>query len=316
MTGYIDGPGILESDTGSTIAVRDAQIPGDLRGVQGDGIGFGELRLTSWAESTTVLEGLTFEEAEPESWFPLLATAGVAGTAANYDREDGEVHGPERTALSRRGLLVTIGAATLFVGKSAAQESDQTYNVASFDLLKNLRGLKIDVDPGVAQYLEGEDVVFFLSADDSTVGTFSADEPGKTINPGTTGTVELESDTALTFVQELIAKAKADDTVIFEFRPQDTSFAAETVGDEIELSSEPVVVETVDAADPSEVLVRMNGTIIPHADETGSHAVGEWYVRDNTSLMYVVGEDTPDTSLVEVQVNLGAVERYWEQYFG
>lgn len=317
MTGKIDGTGVIQSDDGSTIAVENAQIPGDLRGVRGDGVGFGPLRLTSWAESTTVISDLEFEDAEAESWFPLLAVGGVAGTAAHYDREDGEIHNPERTALSRRGLLVTIGAATLFVGKSTAQsDSEQTYNVASFDLLQNLRGLKVDVDAAAADWFDGEDVEFFLSADGSMVGTFDADEPGKTLSPGTTGPVELESDTAVTFVQELIAKATADDKVIFEFRPQDTSFAGEPVDSEIELSSQPVVVETVQAAAPKEVLVRMNGTIIPHADESGDSAVGEWYVRDNTSLMYVVGPQTPDTSLVEVQANLDWTDRQKEKYFG
>ena len=315
MPGRIDGTGILESDGGSSIAATDVQLTGDLRGVRGDGVGFGALRLTSWAESTTIIEGLTFEEASAD-WFPFLMAGGVAGTVATHDPDDNE-EAIDRRSLSRRGLLVTIGAATFLIGKSAGQSDEtQTYNVATFDLIENLRGTKIDIDTAVANWLEGEDVTFFVSADGQSIGSFQPSEPGKTINPGTNGTVELESDTALSFIEELLAKARSEDKVVFEFRPQDTSFAEETVGDEIELSSEPVVVETVNAADPSEVVIKMNGTMIPNADESGSTAVGEWYVRDNTSLVYVVGEETPDTSLVEVQVNVGHLERTWQELRG
>ena len=317
MPGRIEGTGVLESQDGSKIAATDVQIPGDLRGVTGDGVGFGALRMTSWAESTTIIDGLAFEEADPDSWFPLLMGAGIVGTAAHKDANDPD-EAVDRRSFSRRGLLVTIGATTLLIGKSAGQTGgeSQTYNVASFDLIQNLRGVKVDIDVGVANWLEGEDVEFFLSADGVSLGTFNPSDLGKTINPGTNGTIELESDTALSLIEELIAKARSEDKVVFEFRPQDTSFAKETVGEEIELSSEPVVVETVDAAEPKEVVVKMNGTMIPHADESSNTAVGEWYVRDQTSLMFVVGEETPDTSLVEVQVNVGTVERVWQEIRG
>lgn len=314
MPGRIDGTGVLESEGGSSIAVTNVQLPGDLRGVQGDGIGLGALRLTSWAESTTVIEGLTFEQAD-SSWLPWLMAGGVAGTAANRDPDD-EEEAVDRRSFSRRGLIATIGAATFFVGKSTAQSDDTTYNVASFDLIQNLRGVKVDIDVGVANWLEGEDVEFFLTASGQSVGSFHPSEPGKTINPGTNGTVELESDTALSLIEELIAKADSEDKVVFEFRPQDTSFAEETVDSEIELSSEPVVVESVEAAEPSEVVLKMNGTIIPHTDESGSKPAGEWFVRDKTSLMFVVGPETPDTSLVEVQANVGTFDKLSEKYLG
>ena len=309
----------VSTDKGSTVHATDAEVPGDLRLVRGDGIGFGALRLTSWAESTTIIEGLRFEEADP-SWFPFLMVGGAAGIVHHErDVDDGE-SGIDRQTLTRRGILVTAGAATaaLFVGSSSGQSAgdQKTYNVATFDLIQNLRGLKVDVDVGIADWLEDENVEFFLSAGGQPVGSFTASEQGRTINPGTTGTVELESDTALSLVEELIATVGADDTVVFEFRPQDTSFAAETVGDAIALSSEPVVVETVNEAEPSEVVLKLNGTIIPHADESGEKPAGEWWVRDNTTLMYEVGPETPDTSLVEVQANVGWVDRQRERFFG
>lgn len=309
--------GVHETTGGSTIAVENAQVPDDLRAIEGDGIGFGPVRLTAWADSTVIIGDLTFDEAEPGSWIPLLSAAGLVG-AAHHEEHDRDVLPADRRQLTRRGLIATVGAATLFLATgTTSAEDDPVYNVASFDLIQNYRGLKVDVDVGAAEWLEGEDVEFYLSAADSTIGAFEAGEPGKTINPGTNGTVELQSDTALTFLQRLVAKIGADDTVSFEFRPQDTSFAEETVGDQIVISTEPVIVETIKAADePSRALIRMNETIIPHADERGDKPAGEWYVRDNTALVYVVGPDTPDTSLVEVTANLGWLERRRETLFG
>jgi len=318
MTGRLDGPGVLESDGGSTVATTNAQVPGDLRGIRGDGVGFGAMRLTSWAESTTIIEGLQFKEADP-SWFPFLMAGGVAGTAANRDPDDPE-EAIDRRSLARRGVLVTLGAAatSLFVGTSSAQSDDdqRTYNVANFDLIQNLRGLKVDIDVAIADWLEGENVEFYLTADGQSIGAFQAASRGKTINPGTEGEIELESDTALSFVEELIADVGAEDTVIFEFRPQSTSFADETVDDEIALSSEPVVVETVNEAGPDDVMVKLNGTIIPHTNENGDKPAGEWWVRDNTTLMYAVGPDTPDTSLVEIQANIGWLDQQQERLLG
>lgn len=314
MPGTLIGQGVLEPEDGSTIAAEDAHVPGDLRGVRTDGVGFGPLRLTSWADETTSISDLEFEEAEADSWLPFLSAAGATGAAAHYDREDGEVHDPDRTALSRRAVLATIGASTFLVGSTLANDQP-TYSVASFDLEQNRRGLRVDVDEAAADFLEGEDVEFYLSADDAAIGSFELDEPGLTINPGTEGLVELESDTALTFIQRMIASVRSDDNVHFEWRPQDTSFADEPTGEEIVLSDQPVVVETIEAAGESATVIKMVDTIIPHTDENGSKPAGEWYT-DGTTLRYVVGEQTPDTSLVEAHANLGRIDRIRERHFG
>lgn len=321
MPGRIDG-GVIEPEGGSTVSVDNAQVPGDLRGIRGDGVGFGPFRLTGWSGSPIAVSNLAFEPApEDDSWLPFLMAAGLVGHEAARESDDVDVEAVEASApgpqpLSRRAIIAGGAAALLLSGTVAGQSDDDDpprYDVASFDLSSNGRGLKVDVDTAVADYID-EDVGFFVTVNDNSIGGFEAGSAGKTINPGETGSVVVESDTALSFLDRLLASVRAEEEVAFEFRPREESFADAPTGEELVLSDQPVVVETVDETATDEVVVSMNGSLIPHADESGSSTLGEWYVRDSTALVYATAEGTPDTSLVSIRANVGLVDRLSEKY--
>lgn len=295
---------------GGNLHVVDGVAP-EVGRVGNYGVGFGPLRLTPWADSTVVIDDLEFAQAD-SSWLGVLSTGGaMAALAASTDDEPID---PDQLEVSRRGLLLATGAGlgALTLGTGTARADDDRHNVATFDLETNPRGLNIAVDDLVADYLPA-DHEFYVELEGTAKGSFEAGDESLTINPGLEGHVQVQSDDALSFVQQVIANWTADDELEYSFNPVDEPFSEQTVGDTIRLSSQPVLVEPVALADPSEVAIDINGTAIPHADN-GTAAVGNWWIRDGRELVYDVGENSPDSTLVEVRVNIGRLERLLRRF--
>ncbi|ELY97144.1 hypothetical protein [Natrialba asiatica] len=305
---------------GGNLHVVDGVAPQYLR-VGRYGVGFGPLRLTPFEDSTAVIDGLRYTTPEDDGWFPLAASAGAVGAALHHDRHDEPID-PESTQASRRQVLAATGAGLLALttaGIASAQEDDGPYQVAEFELTASNRGLNIAVDPLVADYLPDKHT-FYVSVNDNSIGRFQAGEESLTLNPGVEGTVTLESDDALSFVAKIIARVTADDEIEYEFQPaavsngsEYQSFADAAVGEEIVLSDQPILVDPIDTAEPEATIVTMNDETIPHADD-GDSLLGEWYVQDGRQLVYVAGEDAPDTSLVNIQVNVGRLASFRARY--
>lgn len=305
---------------GGNLHAVDAVAPQYLRTGQ-YGVGFGPLRLTPFADSTAVIDDLRFATPDDDGWFPLL-TAGVTGAAIHHTEHDDPID-PYGSDVSRRRMLAATGAGLLALtaaGTASASSDDDRFDVASFDLEHSPRGLNIAVDPVVADYLP-DDHTFYVSVNEAgNIGSFDAGEESLTLNPGVEGTVEIESDEALSFVSRVIARLTADDEIEYEFQPatvgngeDEDSFADFAVGDEVTITNQPILVDPIDIAGPSATLVQMNGEVIPHSDD-GNSELGEWYVQDGRRLVYVAGEDSPDTSLVNIRVNVGRIDRLRATY--
>lgn len=311
------------SPNGGNVHIVDGVAPTELRCGR-YGLGFGPLRLTPFAESTTVIDNLRYSVPEDDGLWPLATGAGITGAMLHYDKHDGKPIDPERTRTSRRRVLAATGAGLLALASAgrATASTDERHEVAHFDLTNSPRGLNIAVDPVVADYLPDEHT-FYVSVEGSSVGRFEAGEESLTLNPGIEGNVQLESDEALSFIARLWARIRADDEVEYEFRPSvfgsngdddaPQSFAEFAVGEEVVLSDQPILVDPMNQADPSGAIVAMNDTTIPHTDGRNS-AAGEWYVQDGRRIIYIVGEDAPDTSIVNIRINVGHLDSIRANY--
>lgn len=294
---------------GGNLHVVDGLAP-EIGRVGNYGVGFGPLRLTPWADSTVVIDDLEFTQADA-GWFNVLSAGGATAAATLAASSTDDPIDPDRLETSRRSLLLAagVGLATLGVGAGVASADDEDrHNVATFDLETNPRGLNIAVDDLVAEYLPA-DHEFFVDVNGTAQGSFKAGEESLTINPGIEGEVEVQSDDALSFVQRVIANYTAEDELEYSFNPVDEPFSEQTVGDTIQLSEQPVLVDPIEFVDPSEVAIDINDTAIPHADN-GTSEKGNWWIRDGRELVYDVGEDSPDSTLVEVRINIGRLERF------
>lgn len=295
---------------GGNVHIIDGVAPHDLR-LARYGVGFGPLRLTPFADSTVVLDDLAFASAEDDGWLPFIGSAGAIGALVYHDQTDGKPIDPEDTQPTRRAVLAGIGLSILAVGSARAAE-ESLYSVASFELVSSERGINLAVDDVVADYLPPEHT-FYVSVNDGSVGKFAAGEESLTINPGITGRVDLESDEALSFVSRMWADLRAEDEVVYQFQPVDEPFDSYTVGDEVVISDQPIITDPIDVSEPGDILLSVNDTSVPHADGRDS-AVGEWYLRDGRQLVYIVGEDAPDSTLVEITINAGLVDRLRAKY--
>ena len=288
---------------GGNVHVVDGVAPHELR-LGHYGLGFGPLRLTPFANSTVVLDNLEFAVADDSGWLPLLTAGGAVGAAIAHEETDGPLE-PDETRTTRRALLAGIGVTILAAG--SARADDDRFEVATFDLHESERGINVAVDDVVADYLPPEHT-FYVSVNGGSVGKFDAGSESLTINPGVTGQTTLESDEALSFISRVWANLTADDEVVYQFQPVEEPFSEHTVGDEIVLSDHPIITDPVAVGDASDTLVDLNGTTVPHVDGRDS-AVGEWYLRDSRQLVYVVGEYAPDSTLVEITINAGLLDR-------
>lgn len=307
----------FHAPNGGNLHVVQGVSPSPLR-IEGWGIGFGPLRIAPWADSTVVIDELTFESVKNDSLFSLFTTTmpatsasafGAAFVAASVS-DDGI--DPTDRSLTRRSFLVAAGTSALLAGAVTAQEDGETYNVAKFSLDESPRGIHLRVDDVVADYLP-PDQTFYVEVDGTDVGSFTAGKDSLTINPGITGEVTISSDDALSFIDKIIAKYTAEDELHYSFNPVDEEFSAQTVDDEVVISDQPILVEPIREADPKETLLQIDGETIPHADDEQG-ALGYWYLRDGQALVYVVGEDAPDSTLIDVHVNIGRIERLKQRF--
>lgn len=302
---------------GGNVHIVDAISPHHLR-LNSYGVGIGPLQIRPYANTTVIIDEFRYSTAEPWS-LPLLSTQSNVGTLAalgilaggSPDDDEDDAIDPEEYDVTRRELLIAVGAtATMAAGTARAEQ--EKLNVAEFTIEDNPRGFQLQVDD-VAQDILPADHSYYVEVDGTSRGDFNPGNGDRiTISPGITGEAKVQSDDVLAFWEKIVAATRSDDKIEYTLR-HDKPFSNEPTDDEVILSDQPVVVDPIREAGESGVLVKIDGDRVPHIDD-GSAAIGNWYLRDDTALVYRVGEAAPDVELTQVHINVGRLDKFLDRF--
>ena len=291
-------------------------------------VSFGPLRISPWESTTVVIDDLSFDVLDEDSVIPFLQSASgmptqstaAAGTLALpflAEVDDSAGEGETQAPLTRRDMLIATGvtatAATLGTGTAAAQQDDSdgdqpldsTRYVAEFELAESTRGIQIGIDDRVDQFLPvGE--TYYVEVDGSVVDSFEtgANTSARfTIGPGITGRVRVVAEDGVSLWRKVLADFSSGEPLTYTFNLEQPVSQRDR-GEEIVITDQPIVVDALRDAGEDETVLKINDTAISNLKD-GSSSRGNWYLRDETALVYEVGVDAPDSSVVELTINAG-----------
>jgi hypothetical protein len=311
-------------DGGGNVRILNGETPNTQWG--NGAVSFGPLRISPWESTTVVIDDLSFDVLDEDSVIPFLQSASgmptqstaAAGTLAlpflaEVEDEDSET----QTPLTRRDMMIATGvgvtAATLGTGTATAQDDDSgedqpldsTRYVAEFELAESTRGIQIGIDDRVDQFLPvGEK--YYVELDGSVVDSFKTGENDSarfTIGPGITGRVRVVAEDGVSLWRKILADFSSGEPLTYTFNLEQP-VAARDRGTEITITDQPIAVDALRDAGEDETVLKINDTTISNLKD-GSSSRGNWYLRDETALVYEVGVDAPDSSVVELTINAG-----------
>jgi hypothetical protein len=312
-------------DGGGNVRILNGKTPNTQWG--NGAVSFGPLRISPWKSTTVVIDDLSFDVLDEQSVIPFLQSASgmptqpstaaaAAGTLALPFLASVEDDDPEtQTPLTRRDMMIATGvtatAATLGTGTVAAQEEeddgtlDSTRYVAEFELAESTRGIQIGIDDRVDQFLPvGEK--YYVELNGSVVDSFKTganDSARFTIGPGITGRVRVVAEDGVSLWRKILADFSSGEPLTYTFNLEQPVSERDR-GAEIVITDQPIVVDALQDAGEDETVLKINDTAISNLNN-GSSSRGNWYVRDDPALVYEVGVDAPDSSVVELTINAG-----------
>lgn len=313
----VDGVAAGFAVAGGNIIVENATTPTLRTG--GWGLGFGPLRIAPFAGTTVRIDELSFAALESSFWPFLSAASGVtnqqtatAGAGAALLAASAP---DEEIALTRRDALVAAGVAAttaLATGTAAADDDDDddtdeaTRHVAEFELSENPRGIGIWIDDMVADYLpHGQ--TYYAEVDGSTVDSFeTGNGESLVIGPKIEGTLRIISESEASLVQRILVQIQRGEEIKYTFQ-LDEQLDETPRGETVLITDQPIVIDAIESAGSSETLIEIGGENIPHTDE-GSSTRGNWYIRDEVSLVVETDVDSPDSQQVELTINAGLLD--------
>lgn len=317
---------IHTGDGGGNVTVRNGLTPDIQVGAQA--VSFGPLRISPWDTTTVVIDDLKFDVLDEDSIIPFLqsasgmptqasagAGAGAAAMTLPFVAARDDDLPDHQTPVTRRKILMAAGTGMLAAaGTTAATQPvaadddddnggvDTTHYVGGFELVDAERGIQIGLDDRVEQFLPtGE--TYYVEIDGSVVGSFDTDGgSGRyTIGPGTTGTVRVVSRDGVQLWRRILADFRDGEPLTYTFTLDDDA-ADLSRGEEVVITDQPIVVDALRDAEEDGTVMSINDTTIPHTD-AGSSDRGNWYLRDDTALVYESGINAPEASSVELTIN-------------
>lgn len=225
---------------------------------------------------------------------------------------DDELSATRRSMLA---LAVTIIGAALAGGRVAAQNGDDlvALNIAEIDISKLDSPITIRVLDVIDDVLPPSTEIM-VDADEARVGEIGDPSEGVTMPAETTGTVSIYLRDSMGKLDRLLAWAKGiggDEEITFA-RELDQKASKYDEGKFITLTEHPALVEPVRESGPSETVLTVGNTVIPHQDDGASEA-GSYGVFED-SLIYELGPNPPASAAWELQTRLGTLAAIRTKY--
>lgn len=302
-TGYlsISGVAITPHTDGGAVAVPPSGrviSAGPVFQTQ-SGVAFGPLEIEPGSESTVGISRLEYPANEdtgllagllsvtPAAW---LASTLAAGPLITAQGEEAARESDSGSPLMSRRDVLKLGAVAsggLAATSPAAANGGDRIRVAEIDIDENPAGLTLGLTDTVSGVLPADNS-YSLSVDGITFGSFAPSESAS-VPSGTTGTIRIEvkSPGLGAYLSNLLGPPEHS----LEFTIENTA-SSHDVGDVITLTDDTATVDAVATAGPSETIVEIGGTSIPHPDEDDDSDVGTWKIQDD-SIKYTVGDSAP-----------------------
>lgn len=278
------------------------------------GTSFGPLELRAYGGSTVVVDDLSFHAVEDVGLFsgirdliPLIGVFGISTAheeTGNNGKGDNQDTDATRREVLKAGAVVFLAPGVL-MGKSSADAEKVT--VSEMAIRENPLGMEVRVMDSVDSVLP-QGCTFYVRQNGEIFDSFEPhDSETALLPPGETGDFSIEMESQVGFLDRLVALF-GDETIDWP-RQLDQPASGYTSGEEVVISGDPMLVSTVRDSGPEDTIISIGGAIVPHQSRTGSDA-GYWYIGSlGEDLVYVVGEDPPDSSKAEISVYIGTVEK-------
>lgn len=273
------------------------------------GAQFGPLEISPYPDSTARIGGLTFLEVRSfiDSLFGSGAGGGLFGTLAVSASVDRRRQDGDDNNISRRDLLKTLGAGAAVAGATgtaAATTTETDFQRAQFEAQKNPEGLRIRVFDREDGYLP-VDRTYYTFVNGQSYGRFApaTDTGYGDVLPTKTGTVTVGPEGSGSFLEAL----RADKTVTYDGISLAKSTTDAQTGEEIVLSTNDLIVEAAQQASGSGTTLTLNGTSIPHQNESIEDSVGYYGISDDR-LVYTTGRQPPAATSARFTIYPGRVD--------
>lgn len=290
----------------------DAEQTAGVSAMSPHGVGFGPLQLSAYPESLAVISDVTLEEPDG-SWFngwgsddgdgggAFWSSLALLGTGAVTTDEPEK---GEETRTTRRDLLKVLGVTTATVtGATAVASAQETTTTVSFNIDSNPGGLRIQILDIVGGLLP-PDQQYYALVNGMDYATFSgSSEDSADLPPKLTGSASIDTSVGFLDGPKTTIGRKAID---YDFElPKNPSNLTE--GELVEVTPHPFVVDAVLKAGSKAVTLSIDGSEIPHYEESPDDNIGLYRVREG-SVMYRVGSSPPTGTDASMTVYAGLVD--------
>ncbi|APX98685.1 hypothetical protein [Natronorubrum daqingense] len=287
----------------------ETSIPGTF-GRTSSGVLLGPLEIAVPDGETLWIDDLSFEAEYDGGWFSLGLVAPLAA-APMADRDE-----TESNPVNRRHILTllaaTVAAGMLSVNASADEDededddgtvalsvarleigdSDQPFSIRIIDIVDEVlpptTDVLVDQDGRRTGSVGDSDERVTIGSDAETVRIYLEDSIGRISKLLAWAQSHLPGDSSLTFERELPDDADSYDD-----------------GTTVDLTDNPVLVNSVDESGYDRTTLEIGETQIPNVSDADAESTtaGEWALEDDT-LVYGVGEDAPSESVWTLRTQL------------